>query len=237
MSDWVVKRFWEDAAVVEGADGFAIWLDGRAVKTPAKAPLVVPTAELAEAIAAEWRAVEEQINPNVMPFTRSANAAIDKVSVQFDEVADLIAAYVDSDLLCYWADSPVELRLRQDAAWGKLLTWALQEHDLELQVHSGVMHKPQMEQPQKAAHQLARKQSVFQLTAFHDLVSMSGSFIIGLAAAVSLESPENLWKTSRIDETWQEELWGEDEEATQAAAVKEAAFVHAHRFYELSTKR
>ncbi len=235
MSDWMLKRFWQDAQVQEGPDGFAVHLDGRAVKTPAKAPLVVPNAGLAEAIAEEWRAVDEKIDPNVMPFTRSTNAAIDKVSEQFDEVSELIAAYADSDLLCYRADSPAELRQRQDTAWDALLDWAHKEHQLDLQAHSGVMHKPQSETAQAIALQLTRAQSPFQLTAFHDLVSMSGSFVIGLAAAAGREGPENLWKTSRIDELWQEELWGEDEEATQTAELKKEAFVHAAQFYALST--
>ncbi|MBU2980265.1 ATPase [Lentibacter algarum] len=235
MSEWALKRFWTEAKplVVEG--GYSITLDERAVKTPAKAALVVPTLGLAEAIAAEWRAVDTKIDPNVMPFTRSANAAIDKVSVQFDEVVELISAYADSDLLCYRADSPVELRSRQDSAWDVLLDWAKKEHGLKLTAHEGVMHKPQAAESLAVAQQLTQAMSAFELTAFHDLVGMSGSFVLGLATAAGVENPENMWKTSRIDELWQEELWGKDEEATQTAAIKEAAFAHAARFFELAT--
>ena len=100
MNAWVAKRFWNDVTVVQQEDGYAIQLDARPVKTPAKALLVVPSREMAESIAVEWRAVVETIDPNVMPFTRSANAAIDKVGVQFNEVAEMLAAYGGSDLLC-----------------------------------------------------------------------------------------------------------------------------------------
>ncbi len=235
MSSWEMKRFWQDATVQQADGGFAVLLDGRAVKTPAKAALVLPTAALAEAVACEWRAVEEKIEPNLMPYTRSANAAIDKVGEQFDEVAELIAAYADSDLLCYRADSPAELRARQDAAWDALLQWVEREHGLKLDAHSGVMHKAQALQMQELALHLTCELSSFQLTAFHDLVSMSGSFVIGLAAVEGWQSPEGLWEISRIDELWQEELWGKDEEATQTAAIKEAAFIHAAKFYRLTT--
>ena len=100
MSDWKQKRFWTNVGVAEVDGGFAVQLDGRGVKTPAKAPLNVPTKALADAIAAEWEAQEGVVNPNLMPFTRSANASIDKVMIQHGEVADMLAAYGDADLLC-----------------------------------------------------------------------------------------------------------------------------------------
>ena len=96
MSEWAAKRFWTDAIVTDAEGGFAVHLDGRPIKTPAKAPLVVPSRAIADAIAAEWDAVEGKIDPDVMPYTRSANAAIDKVAHQFQEVADMLAAYAES---------------------------------------------------------------------------------------------------------------------------------------------
>ena len=115
MSDWKAKRFWKDAAVVEVDGGFTVELDGRRVKTPAKRPLTLPTHAMAEAVAAEWQAQEKQIDPRTMPVTKTANAAIDKVAVQKDEVVAMLAAYGDSDLLCYRADNPEELMARQAA--------------------------------------------------------------------------------------------------------------------------
>lgn len=236
MSEWKLKRFWKEAGVERAEEGFLVLLDGRSIKTPAKAALVVPSEALAQAVAAEWAAVKEEIDPRVMPYTRSANAAIDKVAVQFDEVAALIAAYADSDLLCYRADSPAELRARQDAAWDKLLDWAKSEHALHMKVSEGVMYSAQAPAVVSNALALTKNLSPFGLTAFHDLVSLSGSFVIGLAATEKYESPENLWKTSRIDEIWQEELWGEDEEASEMAAKKADAFAHAASFYNLTTQ-
>ena len=119
MSEWKQKRFWKEVSVEDDGAGFAVALDGRRVKTPAKTALVVPTRALAEAIAAEWDAQDEQIDPLSMPYTRSANAAIDKVAVQFAEVADMLAEYGDSDLLCYRAESPEGLVQRQSRILGR----------------------------------------------------------------------------------------------------------------------
>ncbi|MCE8472266.1 ATP12 family chaperone protein, partial [Rhodovulum sulfidophilum] len=117
MSEWALKRFWTEAGVAPAEVGFAVLLDGRPVKTPAKRPLAVPTRAMAEAVAAEWDAQEDQVAPLSMPVTRAANAAIDKVMEQRVEVAELIAAYGESDLLCHRAESPAELVRRQAESW------------------------------------------------------------------------------------------------------------------------
>ena len=143
MSDWKAKRFWKAADVAETNHGFTVHLDGRAVKTPAKAPLVVPTRAMAQAIAKEWDAQDGLIAPDTMPVTRAANAAIDKVTHQHDEVAQMIAGYGDTDLLCYRADSPVELVARQAAAWDPLLDWAADTLEARLKPVTGIMHSPQ----------------------------------------------------------------------------------------------
>ncbi|MEE4188614.1 MAG: ATP12 family protein, partial [Roseobacter sp.] len=143
MSEWKAKRFWKEALVLKEDSGFAIALDGRPVKTPAKRPLVVPTRGFADAVAAEWAAQDEMIDPTSMPFTRSANAALDKVSIQKAEVADMLAAYGDSDLLCYRAEYPGELVARQKARWDPVLDWAEHMLGARLLPRSGVMHAPQ----------------------------------------------------------------------------------------------
>ena len=143
MSGWAMKRFWSEARIEEAEGGWQVQLDARPIKTPAKAPLVVPTAAFAQAIAAEWDAQDDVIDPNTMPVTRSANAAIDKVRIQHAEVADMLAAYVDSDLLCYRADTPEGLVARQSAQWDPMLDWAEEALDARLEVRVGVMHAPQ----------------------------------------------------------------------------------------------
>ena len=124
MTGWKRKRFWKQARVVADGDGFAVELDGRPVRTPAKAALRLPGRAMAQAIAAEWDAQEDEIAPATMPFTRTANAAIDKVTPQRAEVAAMLAAYGDSDLLCYRADRPAELVRRQAESWDPALDWA-----------------------------------------------------------------------------------------------------------------
>lgn len=234
MSEWKLKRFWERAEVVEEDAGFAVHLDGRPVKTPAKSLLVVPTQALADRIAGEWNAVDGQINPTTMPFTRSSNAAVDKVRQQHAEVADMLAAYGDADLTCYRANGPDTLIARQAEAWDSLLDWAETALGARLIPVEGVIHKPQ--DPRALGH-LARQVhdlDDFALTAFHDLVSLSGSLVIGFAALHKLHAPEMLWRMSRVDELWQEEQWGEDEEAQETAARKESDFLHASLFHDLS---
>ena len=143
MSAWKAKRFWKTAEIRPEAGGYGVYLDTRPVKTPAKAPLVLPSEGFAEAVRAEWEAVDEQIDPTRMPFTRTANAAIDKVSVQQAEVADMIADYGGTDLLCYRAEAPEALRQRQNAGWDPLLDWADETFGARLAVTSGVMHLSQ----------------------------------------------------------------------------------------------
>ncbi|MBY6057191.1 ATP12 family chaperone protein [Leisingera daeponensis] len=234
MSGWAQKRFWKAVTVAESADGFAVELDGRRVKTPAKAPLAVPTREMAEAIAAEWDAQTESVDPKTMPCTRSANAAIDKVTHQHSEVAVMLSEYGDSDLLCYRAESPVELAARQAAEWDPVLDWAEGEFGARLQVRTGVLHQPQEAAALAVLSEKVHAMTPFQLAAFHDLVGISGSLILGFAAAYGWRSADGIWQLSRLDERWQEEQWGEDEEARAAAEVKRQEFLHAKRFYDFS---
>lgn len=234
MSEWKQKRFWKEVSVEEEGAGFAIALDGRRVKTPAKAALVVPSRAMAEAIAAEWDAQEEGVDPLSMPFTRSANAAIDKVTHQFAEVADMLAEYGDSDLLCYRADEPAELVARQAETWDPILDWAADALGAQLKPRSGLMHEAQ--DPRVLARLRAKVHdfSAFQLAAFHDLVGLSGSLILGFAATQNLRPVEELWEISRLDERWQEEKWGIDDEARETEEVKKASFTHAYSFFGMS---
>lgn len=234
MSEWKAKRFWKAATVTQAHGGFTVELDGRGVKTPAKQPLYAPTRAMAEAIALEWDAQQDIINPNTMPVTKTANAAIDKVMVQHAEVADMLAAYGDSDLLCYRADAPEELVVRQSEQWDPMLEWADAELGVRLLPRTGVMHVPQ--DPQAVAELRAQTHALgaFELAAFHDLVSLSGSLVLGFAAARRARSADEIWTLSRLDELWQEEQWGEDEDATALAVIKHAAFLHAVRMFDLA---
>lgn len=233
MTGWAARRFWKDVTIEADGGGFAVRLDARPLRTPGKRPLILPTRALAEAVAEEWRAVDGTVDPRSMPFTRSANSAVDKVATQFDEVAGLIAAYGGSDLVCYRTDEGGELARRQAGAWDPLLDWARQNHGAALRTTAGIAP---VDQPEAAMRPLIAKvhgTTPFELTALHDLVSLSGSLLIGLAATETESDPDALWRASRIDEDWQAELWGADEEAIEAAEAKRRDFLHAHGFWRL----
>ena len=234
MSEWKAKRFWKETAVVESDGLYSVELDGRTVKTPAKRALHVPTRAMADAIAVEWDAQEGAINPNIMPVTKTANAAIDKVTVQHFEVAEMLAAYGDSDLLCYRADSPEELIARQAAHWDPMLEWAADNLEARLETRVGVVHARQAPQSLKALSDRTHALDAFELAAFHDLVSLSGSLVLGFATALGERPARELWTLSRLDELWQEEQWGEDDDATALALIKRDAFLHAKRMFDLA---
>jgi chaperone required for assembly of F1-ATPase len=233
MSAWAAKRFWTDATVEAAGNGWTVRLDGRAVKTPLKAPLVMPTRAMAGAVAVEWQAQTGLVRPDTMPVTRSANSAIDKVAVQFDEVVGLIAAYGGSDLLCYRAAFPPALIARQAAAWDPLLDWAADWLGARLVVTTGVMPVAQDAGALAVLHARVAAMTVFQIAAFHDLVAISGSLILSLAVTEGRLTIDEAWVCSRIDEAWQNEQWGADEDAAAMEAMRHAAFAHAGRFYGL----
>lgn len=193
----------------------------------------MPTRALAEAIAAEWDAQQGAVRPETMPFTRSANSALDKVAVQFDEVVDMLAAYGATDLLCYRATGPEALVARQAAAWDPLLEWSAMVLSAPLVATAGVMHIAQSPAALAALRAPVAAMTPCELAAFHDLVAISGSLVLALAVTRGRLGAEEAWSLSRLDETWQTEQWGEDEEAAAAEAVRHADFLQAGRFYAL----
>lgn len=234
MSDWQPKRFWKQAQAEPCEGGFTVLLDGRPVRTPAKAALAVPTQKMAEAIAAEWDAQEKVIDPRTMPVTRGANAAIDKVRTQRAEVVAMLAEYGDSDLLCYRAAGPEGLIEKQAEAWDPVLEWAAQTLDVRLAVGEGVMHVVQSPEALKKLRDEVAAFDEFALAAVHDLISLSGSLIIALGVTRNALEVEKAWLLSRVDEHWQIAQWGADEEAAAAEMIKRQAFLDAARFYRFS---
>ncbi|NHB75545.1 ATP12 family chaperone protein [Rhodobacter calidifons] len=233
MNDWTPRRFWSTAQAVPAEGGFTVHLDSRPLRTPRKAPLVLPTAALADAVAAEWQAQGERIDPVTMPFTRMANSAIDTVTAEHATIARIVSDYGGSDLLCYRAEGPAPLVARQAEAWDPLLDWAAQHLHAPLRTTAGVVHVAQSPDSLRILHGLVSDLSPFRLAAFHDLVSLSGSLILALALTRGRIAADTAWRLSRIDEDWQISLWGEDEEAAEVAQRKRAAFLDADRFYAL----
>lgn len=234
MSDWKPKRFWKQASAVEAEGGYTVHLDGRPVRTPAKAGLIVPTRPMAEAIAGEWDAQEKLVDPRTMPVTRGANAAIDKVRTQRSEVIALLAEYGDSDLLCYRAAGPEALIARQTQGWDPLLEWAAETLNTRLNTGEGVMHVTQAPDALARLHAEVSRFDNFALAAVHDLISLSGSLVLALAVTRDAVTPDEAWTLSRIDEHWQISQWGEDEDAAAAEMIKRTAFLDAVHFYRLA---
>ncbi|MDU8946310.1 ATP12 family chaperone protein [Ovoidimarina sediminis] len=230
MSEWAAKRFWTDTQVAEVEGGFEVRLDGRPVRTPFKSPLHLPTRAVAELLAGEWEAQSGTIDPNSMPATRMANSAIEKVAPQCAAVIAHLASYGETDLLCYRAESPEGLVALQAEAWDPWLDWARDTYGAELTTTRGVLP---VTQPREAIDALTAPMAAmgpFELAAFHDLVSLPGSLILGLAAAAEAAAPEPLWQAARLDEVWQIEQWGHDDEAEAVNAHKLQAFMDAAVF-------
>lgn len=233
MSSSLQKRFWKDVSVRPEAAGFGIYLDDKQLKTPLKSSLLAPTAAVAEGIATEWAAVEEKIDPLQMHLTRCANATLDKVVVEHGAVAEMLSEYGATDLLCYRADGPNELIERQASAWDPLLEWIAQEHGVSLKATSGVMHIPQPAEGQAKLREMVFSHDPWRLTALHDLVTISGSLVLGLAVAKRHLGADDVWLLSRVDEVWQEEQWGVDDAASAAAEIKRSDFLKAAKLMDL----
>ena len=228
-----MKRFWKEVAVVEQDGGCAIELDGRPVRTPARAALVVPTEALAEAIAEEWRSVGEGIDPRAMPLTGLANAAIDRVAPERLAFAGGLARYAEADLACYRSEWPPELVERQAAGWDKLLSWARRRFDVDFATTSGLMHIPQPPTTvEQLGHAVAALDS-FRLAGLSPLVTIGGSLIAALAVLEKAMSAEEAWQAVSIDERWQLEQWGADSKAEMALENKRRDFFAAARFLSL----
>jgi chaperone required for assembly of F1-ATPase len=224
-----VRRFYKEAAAVGGE----VRLDDRPVRTPARNALVVPSERLAAAIAEEWAAQGERIDPRAMPLTGLANAAIDRVAPGKEAFARGLAAYAESDLLCYRADAPRPLVDRQKALWDPILLWARRRFDVDFTVAEGVIHRPQ---PRATVERLAHAvhtRSPWELAAFSPLVTISGSLVMTLALAEQALSLEEAWAAAVLDERWQAEQWGEDAEAARALAARRSEFDAACLFLSL----
>ena len=230
---WKPKRFWKTVAVTAVDGGFSVLLDARPVKTPGKLLLVVPTEAMALEIAAEWQAQQGLVRPATMPVTRAANSALEKVAPQFAEVVGLLAAYGASDLLCYRATGPVELIARQALGWDPLLDWAATALAAPLTVTQGIVPVDQPAASTRRLHDLVAALTPFQIAAFHDLVALSGSLVLAFAVTHDRLTPDEAWSLSRIDETWQAQLWGVDEDAAALAALKRRDFHQAATFWLL----
>lgn len=208
------KRFYTSASVeAKGPHDYRIRLDGRAVRTPAKAELAVPVEALAQAIAEEWQAQGTHIDPSSMPLTRLANSAIDGVTQREAEVRADIARYAGSDLLCYRADGPEALQQRQAEVWDPILRWAEQELGARFAIGTGLMPVAQPDAAKAAVARALEAYDGFALAALHVITTLTGSVLLALALARGHLTAEQAWAAAHVDEDWQISKWGEDAEA------------------------
>ena len=228
-----MKGFWKEAAAVEAEGGWTVELDGKRVRTPLRNALTVPNEALARALADEWNGAGEQVDPRQMPLTGLANAAIDRVAADSGSFAATLAAYGESDLLCYRAEGPRELLERQHASWDELLSWGRRRFDVDFETTSGIVHKAQPDATiQRLSHAVATLDP-FRLAGLSPLVTIGGSLLVALALLEGRVEPEDAWNAITIDERWQHEKWGEDVEAKAALEARRKDFVAAAKFLEL----
>ena len=225
-----MRRFWKEVTIEPG-NGIA--LDGRPVRTPGRAALAVPTRDLIEAIAEEWRAVGDTLDPRAMPLTGLANAAIDRVAPAPAAFAAGLAKYGESDLLYYRAAEPAALVDRQAAAWDPLLDWARGRYDVHFEPITGVMHRPQPEPTIARLAEAVAALDPFRLAGLSPIVTISGSLVAALALIEDAATPEAVWQAAHIDEDWQAEQWGEDTLAVHAREARRAEFDAGVRFLGL----
>ncbi len=228
-----MKRFYRSAAASPGEKGWTIVLDGRPVRTPGRALLDVPGQDLALAIAEEWNAQSEKIDPRSMPLTGLANAAIDRIAPDRPSFATSLAKYGECDLLCYRAEGPAPLVRRQSALWDPILAWARRRYDVDFVIVTGILHSAQPQHCLAQLNHAVRARSAFELAGLSPLVTISGSLLIALALAEGGISLEAAWAAATLDEQWQAEQWGQDEEAARALSVRRADFEAGARFLAL----
>ncbi len=226
------RRFYDDAAAVEAEGGFALTLDGRPVRTPARRALAVPNRVLAEAIATEWRAQQVLIDPGKMPLTRLANSIIDGVAAASREVAEEVAKYLGSDLVVYRATSPAGLVARQVRHWDPVLAWARGTLGAPFVVGEGVIHVTQPEAAIAAAR-AAIPRTPWRLGAVHSITTLTGSALLALAVAAGALGRDAAWTAAHVDEDWNMAFWGRDELALKRRIFRHAEMVAAALVLEL----
>ncbi|GAA0771963.1 ATPase [Roseibium denhamense] len=218
------KRFYKQAVAVAMDGGHAVHLDGRPVKTPARATLLLPNEVLGMAVAAEWEAQEKEVNPAAMPLTRIANSAQDAVSVRFDEVADDVTKFAGNDALCYRADEPESLVEAQRQTWDPVVEWAGDLLGGRFVLIEGIMHKPQPEALLSACRVRISNESPLRLAALHTVTSLTGSALLALALKEGRLDADTVWSAAHVEEDFNIERWGKDAEAQQIRTYKRKEF-------------
>jgi len=214
------KRFWKQAGVEEADGLYALALDGRRARTPAQTPLALPSRALAQALAAEWDAQGEFVDPSAMPLTRIVNSALDGVAREMAATLDDVVKYAGSDLLVYRAGDPASLVAEQAAAWDPVLDWARETHGARFVLSEGVTFVAQPDASIAAVRRGAEAVvgeaspgAALRLAGLHVMTTLTGSALLALAVAQGFLDGPSAWKAAHVDEDFQMRAWGADAEA------------------------
>ncbi|UTW54293.1 ATP12 family chaperone protein [Kordiimonas sp. SCSIO 12610] len=231
-----MKRFYKTVSIeaLEEEAGYAISLDGRQIKTPAKAIMAAPTRNLAEVVAEEWEGQGDKIDPKTMPMNQLLNTAIDSVTSERANIIDEMVRYGGSDMLCYRADHPEDLVKRQAVAWDPYIDWLANSLNAPMEVTSGILHVAQPEKSLGALRERIEGYDIYALTVLHALTTGLGSLGLGLAYIKGFKAFEDIWQASRVDETYQIEQWGEDSDEAKVTAALLQDLKNAVMFLELA---
>lgn len=233
MSNAAAKRFWKDTSLKADDGGFAITLDGRDVKTPNGMAFRAPNEALASAIRDEWDAQVETINPDQMPMFKFTVTAVDRVTPQRDAVVDEMASYGANDLLCYREAGDQRLLALQDKTWQPFLDWMADAHNITLTSFSGIMPGDQSPSAKAGLRQCVDRFSDLELSGLHSLVTISGSLVLALATAEAYRPIDDIINAAQLDELWQQEKWGYDEDADARLKSHQHLMKLANRYFIL----
>ena len=224
------KRVYTEVSVTDAGGVYGITLDDRPLHTPSRAILATSHEALAVAVAEEWDSQAETIDPATMPLTKLLNTAIDRVAPRRDEIIAELLRYADTDLLCYRAEAPDSLVERQEKVWQPVLDWLAAIHSITLQTGQGMMPLSQSEDDVSRLGDVLSARDDFRLTAIQATAVVTGSVVLALALADAQLSGEEIFAAAQLDETWQMERWGEDEEAVASRKNMQADLESIERF-------
>jgi chaperone required for assembly of F1-ATPase len=225
------KRFYSEVGVAEGAGGFSVTLDGKAIKTPSGRVVTVPVRAIADDIAGEWRAQQEHIDPLTMPLTRFANSVVESVVDRLADVRDDVAKYFHSDLLFYRAGHPQALVEKEAQHWDPVLFWAADTLGAHFILGEGIMHVRQPDSAVEAAR-AALPDDPWSIAATHVVTTLTGSALLALALTHGARDPDQVWNAAHVDEDWNRDQWGVDEEVAARRAAREVDFRAAVRILQ-----
>lgn len=228
-----MRRFWKQATAINNGENWQILLDGRQVRTPAGAELNLPTAALAEAVSDEWQAQQDEIDATTMPCFGFAVTAIDRVMPQRDMVIDELSRYGAFDLLCQREGDDLQLAAEQHRLWQPWLDWADQDLQARLETTEGIMPLKQADNAVNRLRGVIAGHDDFRLAGLHQLVTVSGSLVLGLAIGQNRLSAGEGFDLAFLDETWQAGKWGMDDEAEARRHRLRTAMSHASKYLHL----